>query len=504
MHMLYRIAFVLSAVLMAIALHSGRTDVSGGHYDHSTGGYHYHHGEGPHQHYDIDGDGIKDCPIEHRRAIAKEIAKAIATIISYLAALLVPIAVLLIIIINKKYTIYSYSFKKALTQEINKIIQSNGILPQDTDSIHLNYFSIDETIRKESEVQQHLWHIQDQYKENTERLSFYITKILIVCGIACIAIFFTVLSHSVFKSSDLASLIIAVILSLIAFFITYNHLSANHKKKDEAFKKDITLYADNQTYNLYEKLFNSFADLYQFLGIPSDIYFIDQKPSDASYEYDLMPYGTFTRFVAPYSGKCFHQKEGCSGAFLPVNLYSVIYNLTPCSKCSYSDKDCSVPEWYQYYVKLNKIKKQHISTKKSEPIQTAPSPQVKRNSTNSKLRNAMLITSIIGIIATIFFVIFFDAEKVDSYKLLLIPLSFYAIGYLVIGYGFRWKFGKESRWVATLCFSPLMVWLFGSWIIYYLFYSTDLYAGFTEWFSMIGVTISVLIFEYKFFTHDKK
>lgn len=30
--------------------HSGRTDSSGGHYNHSTGEYHYHHGYPAHQH----------------------------------------------------------------------------------------------------------------------------------------------------------------------------------------------------------------------------------------------------------------------------------------------------------------------------------------------------------------------------------------------------------------------------------------------------------------------
>lgn len=42
--------------------HSGRTDANGGHYNRSTGEYHYHHGYPAHQHYDIDGDGIVDCP----------------------------------------------------------------------------------------------------------------------------------------------------------------------------------------------------------------------------------------------------------------------------------------------------------------------------------------------------------------------------------------------------------------------------------------------------------
>lgn len=42
--------------------HPGSLDENGGHYDHSTGEYHYHHGYPAHEHYDIDGDGIVDCP----------------------------------------------------------------------------------------------------------------------------------------------------------------------------------------------------------------------------------------------------------------------------------------------------------------------------------------------------------------------------------------------------------------------------------------------------------
>ena len=55
---------ILCILLFTIVIyaHSGRTDSSGGHYNHSTGEYHYHHGESAHDHYDIDGDGTIDCP----------------------------------------------------------------------------------------------------------------------------------------------------------------------------------------------------------------------------------------------------------------------------------------------------------------------------------------------------------------------------------------------------------------------------------------------------------
>jgi hypothetical protein len=61
-----KILAILTALLMlvpcAALAHSGRTDSNGGHTDHSTGEYHYHHGYPAHDHYDIDGDGRKDCP----------------------------------------------------------------------------------------------------------------------------------------------------------------------------------------------------------------------------------------------------------------------------------------------------------------------------------------------------------------------------------------------------------------------------------------------------------
>ncbi len=48
--------FIFSAVFLAtfqiVFAHPGRTDSSGGHWDHSTGEYHYHHGYPAHQHVD--------------------------------------------------------------------------------------------------------------------------------------------------------------------------------------------------------------------------------------------------------------------------------------------------------------------------------------------------------------------------------------------------------------------------------------------------------------------
>ena len=61
------LAFLLAFLLLlspTVLAHSGKTDANGGHYDRSTGEYHYHHGYPAHQHYDMDCDGVADCPYD--------------------------------------------------------------------------------------------------------------------------------------------------------------------------------------------------------------------------------------------------------------------------------------------------------------------------------------------------------------------------------------------------------------------------------------------------------
>ena len=55
---------ILHSVTFEVKAHPGRTDSSGGHTNRSTGEYHYHHGYSAHDHYDMDGDGIIDCPYD--------------------------------------------------------------------------------------------------------------------------------------------------------------------------------------------------------------------------------------------------------------------------------------------------------------------------------------------------------------------------------------------------------------------------------------------------------
>ena len=58
--------FLAMMLPLTVSAHPGRTDSAGGHTDRSTGEYHYHHGYSAHQHYDMDGDGIVDCPYDFK------------------------------------------------------------------------------------------------------------------------------------------------------------------------------------------------------------------------------------------------------------------------------------------------------------------------------------------------------------------------------------------------------------------------------------------------------
>ena len=68
----YLLPVLLAVICIPVFAHSGRTDGAGGHTNSSTGTYHYHHGYDDHQHYDMNGDGIEDCPYKFKNATTQK------------------------------------------------------------------------------------------------------------------------------------------------------------------------------------------------------------------------------------------------------------------------------------------------------------------------------------------------------------------------------------------------------------------------------------------------
>ena len=98
----------------------------------------------------------------------------------------------------------------------------------------------------------------------------------------------------------------------------------------------------------------------------------------------------------------------------------------------------------------------------------------------------MLITAIIGFIATILFGIFVDADS--NFGLIWGCLAYYPIAFLIVAGGFRWKWKNNAPWIATLVGLPMWIALFGPVITGSL--------EFLKWYTGIGITLSVIIFEY--------
>lgn len=92
------IMLCLCLLTMPTHAHSGRTDSSGGHYNHSTGKYHYHHGYPAHSHYDIDGDGTIDCPYKSQGTTTNKAKQKITTndIINSIVAIILVSAITLV------------------------------------------------------------------------------------------------------------------------------------------------------------------------------------------------------------------------------------------------------------------------------------------------------------------------------------------------------------------------------------------------------------------------
>ena len=104
---------------IVVSAHSGRTDSSGGHYNHSTGDYHYHHGSSAHDHYDIDGDGTIDCPKSFNYIKSFISQGGIKALLGVVALLLVPaiisvVSEILLVVILEAISIDILSCKKFL------------------------------------------------------------------------------------------------------------------------------------------------------------------------------------------------------------------------------------------------------------------------------------------------------------------------------------------------------------------------------------------------------
>ena len=372
-----RFLVFMSATLLSFTfvLHSGGTDGKGGHYDNSTGDYHYHHGYEAHDHYDMNGDGVADCPykfndkssnnknyntygnssgetyVDNTRTRSEKIALIVT--VTFGVALLV--ASVYIIVESRKY------LNCISDWQLGSIMQKIDIISESTsprsamDVVHINYFEIDETTRKAKEIKELFNRTESECRNKTSEIESRIEKAEMICG-CCFCLALTIVLFLLVVRSFVLIFIASAIVSIILCSIAMNLISSRLLKKYYKFQNSLTKYTETTTNKLYSKLLNKVNDINSFVGIPNNIIFDGANPIDTSSEDTYRPYGRFTCYITSYRGKCFHEKHGCGGAEISINISVAAKNFRPCSKCcseNYSKE--WPPKWYEYYFKLNKI-----------------------------------------------------------------------------------------------------------------------------------------------------
>lgn len=90
---------LLSLLTIGVLAHSGGTDSSGGHWNHSTGEYHYHHGKPAHQHYEgvcpysaEESTPSEDTSTSTTTTMIRKIAKKIIAVLGFLVLMIYPVS----------------------------------------------------------------------------------------------------------------------------------------------------------------------------------------------------------------------------------------------------------------------------------------------------------------------------------------------------------------------------------------------------------------------------
>lgn len=235
---------------------------------------------------------------------------------------------------------------------------------EENHTIESHYRLIDNLLYKEKSLRETVTKDNSKYRQ-TEMDKLIKTRWILFAMWAIGIVVFTTIIYFMFSCDTiLIPLIIStVVISPIVMYLlsstTEERITAIHsygKIKEIQTERDIV--------KMYTELLHN-VDIYEFLGIPSDIKFDahDLPYHDGANADSQRPYGSLTRYIAPSSGTRYHIKQGCSGAHSPIHGYELSLNeyrkawryYSPCNVCIGSRDSISVPQWYVYYLKVVKI-----------------------------------------------------------------------------------------------------------------------------------------------------
>jgi len=329
---------------ISASAHAGDTDANGGHYDSDTGKYHYHHGYPAHMHYDIDGDGLRDCPydFDDKTGVNSGSPGGSGT--------------------SSQYTPLTYSDGYADGHD-------DGYDDGYNDGYEKGKKYGYETGTKDG----HTKGYTEGIEESKAVTPFWAWLVMIVLAICSVKLYLNTRS----ASSEIAQLRCDRRDLIHQQEDKIKKLTSNHHAALEEERTKSKSYAQTMLMELDEtrqKLIDSQAvikqhqrqisrDRFQFefkefgatgVELPEDIYFTDDFTpikGVASLDY---PFGDFTVFISR-TGSCYHASRWCNGADYCEHAYEAVHSKKPCTRCK--PPQFHIPMWY---LKVSEIRKRKL------------------------------------------------------------------------------------------------------------------------------------------------
>lgn len=314
---LFAVLFIFVGLIPIVRAHPGKTDGSGGHYDNDMGGYHYHHGYPEHSHYDMDCDGIIDCPydFDDQTGINSGGDSSDSSSSTHRTS-------------DNGNTIYQ---TETVIEEVPYI--PSWVYWVMGGLIVLCFIKFVQVRWRNDEIEQltnTCRTAEDQHKKALSDMEEDCSSRISQC-------------KSNFEKT----------------------IAERDSKLNHYIDSLETLRDEHQSLqNKYQLLMNtvgkkagatSVAKTIDGIVIPKDTYFINGTIPVKGMILDRKPFGDYTVFAAA-RGKCYHCDPYCAGySSVAKHLFDVLGSKQPCSKCVYRPEE-KVPEWYTQLKQVTEMK----------------------------------------------------------------------------------------------------------------------------------------------------
>lgn len=305
--------------------HTGRTDSNGGHTDHSTGDYHYHHGYSAHAHFDMDGDGILDCPYD----FDDQTNYSVGTVSSSGS--------------------YADGKRDGYTEGY-----ADGYKKGKEDGYESGF--LDGKSEAAEDHNEKLKEIEDSYTAKIHEYQHIFTIALLF-----ISVCFLMVHRSTLRKKKKAWAIEEKERREKLEWTYTTEINKRNALHDAKVKKLNLQLLNLQRFTLLDKI-AAREDL--SIQLPNDIHLKQTYTAIKGNISKNYPYGEYTVFMTQ-AGKKYHCKHDCVPSAKPVHFFDLTENAEPCRNCIRKDMlPQPIPDWYTQI--REKLDSEYIQTEQEQ------------------------------------------------------------------------------------------------------------------------------------------